>query len=277
MKILAIGSKGMLGQATLDVWADHDVIGLDRPEIDITDSASIRRRLDEYRPEVVINCAAYTAVDQCETDESAADLVNGTAVGYLAKACDIQKIPIVHISTDYVFAGTKADGYQENNPTAPLNAYGRTKEHGERQLFLNTKRAYLVRTSWLYGPHGKNFVQTMLELGRSKPRLQVVHDQHGKPTYTHDLAGFIKSLLIDRAPYGIYHGVNEDVTTWYDFTVAIFQGANIQTPVSPCDSTAFPRPAARPAWSSLINTKRPLLRPWPEALRDYLSELGYGE
>ncbi len=275
MKALVIGARGMLGQAIMSTWPEFDLIGLDRPEIDITKPQEITHALLTYRPNLVVNCAAYTAVDDCETHEAEADRVNGTAVGYLAKACDGQRLPLVHVSTDYVFDGLKDGGYrEEDRPTAPINAYGRTKLHGERQLWLNTKRAWLVRTSWLYGPGGPNFVATMLEVGRTKPNLKVVNDQHGKPTHTRDLSLFLKSLVTDRAPYGTYHGVNESPTTWFDFAVEIFRQAGITTPVKPCSSAEFPRPAPRPTWSILLNTKRPPMRPWPEALRDYLRVMG---
>ena len=276
MKVLVIGAQGMLGQAIMNVFSVHDVVGIDRPNINITRPADIRRALDLYKPHLIINCAAFTAVDDCETKEPEADLVNGTAVGYLARAAEVEKIPIVHISTDYVFSGDKQSGYTEDAAAEiPVNAYGRTKLHGEQQLLRFTKRFYLVRTSWLYGPGGKNFVQTMLDLAKTKSELKVVNDQHGKPTYTVDLANFILELVDSKAPYGIYHGVNEQGTNWYVFASEIFRQAGLQVKVSPCASDEFPRPAKRPSWSILLNTKRPPLRPWPEALRDYLSLLGY--
>lgn len=276
MKVLVLGAQGMLGQAIMSTWPEFDMVGLDRPEIDITKPREATHALVTYRPNLVINCAAMTAVDDIETHEAEADRVNGTAVGYIAKACDAQRIPVVHLSTDYVFEGIKEFGYTESDqPTTPVSAYGRTKLHGEQQLMINTKRYYLVRTAWLYGPGGKNFVQTMLDLAKTKPELQVVNDQHGKPTLTQDLSMFIKSLVTSHAPYGIYHGVNEEPTTWYDFAVEIFRKAGMTTIVKPCATSEFPRPAKRPAWSVLRNTKRPPLRPWTEALRDCLTELGY--
>lgn len=265
----------MLGQAVMSTWPEYDLVGLDLPAIDVTSPASIREQLELYRPQLVINCAAYTAVDQCETDEKKADLVNGSGVGFLAKATNERRIRMVHISTDYVFDGLNPHGYKEDDQTAPVNAYGRTKEHGEQQLFVNSQRAWLVRTSWLYGPDGKNFVTTMLELGQTKKELKVVNDQHGKPTFTHDLSLFIKSLVADHAPFGIYHGVNEDATTWCNFAAAIFRQAGLTVTVKPCTTAEFPRPAKRPTYSTLLNTKRAPLRPWTEALRDYLTKLGY--
>lgn len=285
MKILVIGSNGMLGHAMMDAWFDHEVLGLNLPNFDLTKALQVRHTIATLQPDVVINCAAYTNVDQCETEEALADLINGTGVGYLAKACDAQKVTLVHISTDYVFPGRNRLGYDEQAEPNPVSAYGRTKFHGEQQLWLNTKRAYLVRTAWLFGPLapvtgaglGKNFVQTMLTLGQSKPELKVVNDQYGKPTYTRDLAAFVKRLVIERAPHGTYHGVNEEPTTWYDFAKEIFYQAGITTPIIPCTTEEFPRPAKRPAWGVLLNTKRPSMRSWPEALSDYLLELGYTE
>lgn len=265
----------MLGQAVMRTWSDLEPVGLDLPDLDITNPPAIARALDLYQPTVVVNCAAYTAVDDCETNEQTANRVNGTAVGYLAKACVLRNVRLVHISTDYVFDGNNDKGYREDAPLDPINAYGRSKAKGEREILANAHQFYLIRTSWLYGPGGTNFVMTMLELAKTKPELKVVNDQHGKPTYTNDLAVFIKQLVLDHAPSGIYHGVNEEETTWYDFTCEIFRQTKITTPVMPCTSAEFPRPAKRPAYSTLLNTKRPLMRPWTETLRDYLAELGY--
>lgn len=283
MKTLVTGANGMLGQAVMDTWSDMDPIGFDLPDLDITSPPQIAKILDLYQPSVLVNCAAYTNVDKCEDDELMAGRVNGTAVGFLAKACKLRDIRLIHISTDYVFDGSNGQGYAEDAAIAPVNAYGRTKAKGEREIISNAHQFYLVRTSWLYGPNGKNFVSTMLDLAKtpSSPApsatpsqaggvIKVVNDQHGKPTYTRDLAIFIKQLVLDHAPSGIYHGVNEEQTTWYDFTREIFKQAGVKTPVSPCTSDEFPRPAKRPTWSTLLNTKRPKVRPWVEALADYL-------
>lgn len=275
MKALIVGANGMLGQAVMKTWSDMDPVGLDLPDFDITNPSQIAHTLDLYSPNILVNCAAFTAVDACEEQELLAGRVNGTAVGFLAKACALRDVRMIHVSTDYVFDGTSARGYIESDQTAPVNAYGRTKARGEHELMANAHQYYLVRTSWLFGSGGKNFVSTMLELAKTKPELKVVHDQHGKPTWTNDLAVFMKQLVLDRAPTGIYHGVNEGETTWFDFTQEIFRQAGVTTPLTACTSAEFPRPAKRPEWSTLINSKRPLLRPWSEALRDYLSELGY--
>ena len=286
MKVLVTGANGMLGQAVMDIWSDFDPIGFDLPDLDITNPPAMAKILDLYKPTIVVNCAAYTAVDKCETDELMANRVNGTAVGFLAKACKLRDIRLIHISTDYVFDGQNDQGYAEDATIAPINAYGRSKAKGEHEIVSNAHQYYLVRTSWLYGHGGKNFVSTMLDLAKTPPApgatppqaggvLKVVNDQHGKPTYTPDLALFLKQLVIDRAPSGVYHGVNEEETTWYEFTREIFKQAGMTNTVEPCSSDEFPRPAKRPMYSTLLNTKRPKMRPWREALRDYLSEIGY--
>lgn len=278
MSVLVLGSRGMLGSAFLEVLASEvptkEVVALDLAELDITNPEEVQRKLLELHPDLIINCAAYTDVDGAETNEALANQVNGQAVGHLAAAAKGLGATIVHFSTDYVFDGQSPDGYTENAGLKPLNAYGRSKALGERLLQEKTDRSYLIRTSWLYGPNGKNFVQTILKLGREKPELKVVNDQHGKPTFTRDLVRFVLKLLADKVPYGIYHGVNEPATTWFDFTREIFRLADIRTPVSPCTSAEFPRPAKRPIFSQLKNTKRLLLRPWQQALYDYLQEIG---
>ncbi len=294
MKTLVTGASGMLGQAVMETWSDLDPIGFDVQDLDITSPPQIAKILDLYQPNVVVNCAAYTAVDKCEEDEFLAGRINGTAVGFLAKACKLRDIRLIHISTDYVFDGKNEKGYREDGALDPVNAYGRSKAKGEHELITNAHQYYLVRTSWLYGPNGKNFVTTMLELAKTPATpgatpsrdklgagsqaggvLKVVNDQHGKPTYTRDLAVFLKQLVLTHAPTGIYHGVNEEETTWFDFTKEIFRQTGTKIQVESCKSSEFPRPAKRPEWSTLLNTKRPLMRPWKEALRDYLSEIGY--
>lgn len=275
--ILLLGSCGMLGTAFQELFAStpqKNVVAWDKEELDITDDKAVQAALAELKPDIVVNCAAYTDVDGAETNEELANRINGDAVGFLAHACKAASATLVHFSTDYVFDGENADGYAEDAPLAPINAYGRSKALGEKLLQNNTDRFYLVRTSWLYGLNGRNFVATMLKLGREKPELKVVNDQHGKPTSTRDLAVFAWQLVADAAPFGTYHGVNEPETTWFDFTDEIFRLANIQTPIEPCTSAAFPRPARRPTWSSLRNTKRSLLRPWHDALYDYLKDSG---
>lgn len=275
MKILIIGSGGMLGQDLMTVLAPYEPIGLDRAELDLTDIESVKQKFDEIEPEIVINASGYTAVDAAETPEGQQEAIaiNGMAVGMLAELCAKRDIPLVHFSTDYVFDGKKVDEYKETDKALPLNQYGKSKLLGENLIQKHATKFYLIRTSWLYGEHGKNFVQTMIDLGKSGKQLTVVNDQIGKPTWTYDLAESVLTLLVEHRPYGIYHLVNEDAVSWYDFAVEIFQQLQMEVEVLPVSSQDFVRPARRPRNSALANTKFPLLRSHKDALRQYLSAL----
>lgn len=274
---LIIGAKGMLGQDLVKVFSadkNYDVIAWDLENLDITNKNDVFEKIGKLKPKIIINAAAYTDVDRCE-DMAKKDLcmkVNGEAVGYLASCASKLNAILVHYSTDYVFSGKKQEGYKEDEKEiAPINFYGKSKALGEKKLKENTKKFYLIRTSWLYGKGGRNFVDTMLKLSKTKKELKVVNDQHGKPTYTLDLAKKTKELIDKNLPYGIYHITNEGETTWFSFAKKIFELAKINVKVIPCTSAEFPRPASRPAYSSLINTKLSPLRPWKEALKEYLA------
>ncbi len=275
-KLLIIGNRGMLGQDLMTQFgADkkYEVKGIDREDIDITNRLNVLQKIEEIKPNIVINAAAFTAVDNCEKLEFKKTCfdVNGYGVGYLASACKKAGATLVHFSTDYIFAGDKAEGYKEDERNfAPVNIYGESKLLGEQELQKNTDKFYLLRTAWLYGKNGKNFVDTMLELAKKMPKLKVVDDQHGKPTYTVDLAKKTKEILENNAPFGIYHITNEGETTWCGFAKKIFELAGVKIEVLPVTSAEFPRPAKRPAYSALINTKLPKMRKWEEALEEYL-------
>lgn len=278
-RVLVTGARGMLGQALGHSRPDGVVLlPTDVDELDITDETSVGRALAELRPDAVINAAAYTAVDRAEEDEAVALAVNGTAVGILGRACAAVGVPMVHVSTDYVFDGTLAEGasYREDDPTAPLSAYGRTKLAGEQALAASGARAWTVRTQWLYGLGGPNFVETMLKLAVDRDVLTVVDDQVGSPTSTHSLAPLLWSLLQVQPPTGLYHGVNRGACSWFDFARAIFEGAGVDVRVDPVPTSAFPRPARRPARSVLATDKlRDALGvdipTWRSALDDYLA------
>lgn len=274
--ILLLGARGMLGSAFRDAFAAarKDVLAFDREDLNIADRQAVNKTFARTKPGLVINCAGSADVDGAETHAELAMTINGEAVGILAEAAERIHAPIMHFSTDYVFDGTAKEPYPEDATPNPINVYGRSKLLGEELLQKHTARFYLIRTSWLYGSHGKNFVQTILTLGRERPLLRVVNDQHGKPTYTRDLVRFASALLEEQASFGVYHGVNESETTWFDFSREIFRLAGMQTSVEPCASDQFPRPARRPPRSSLRNTKRSFLRPWQEALYEYLAEIG---
>lgn len=274
--VLITGAGGMLGQAMLEAWSDRSPIGLDRQQLDVTDPEAVDRTIQRHRPVVLINCAAMTNVDECETRQAEAEAVNGIAVGSLARAAQAIGATFVHFSTDFVFDGRQVDGYDEQMvPKNPVNVYGLTKLHGEQALQSLQTEAFLVRTAWLYGRGGKNFVDTMLRLGRERTTLRVVNDQTGNPTLTNDVAQFVRHLVDDRAPSGLYHAVNEGSVNRAEFAERIFREAKLSTRVQSCSSAEYPLPARRPSWSRLINTKRPPLRHWSAALRDYLTGLGY--
>ncbi len=270
-KILLTGSAGMLGSALREVLArGHEVLALGKSELDITDSKAVEEKIAELKPDVVVNAAAYTAVDACEEQEELATQINGEAVGYLAAACQQSGAKLIHFSTDYVFDGENAKGYAEDAPPNPVNAYGRSKLAGEQAILKSGCEFVIIRTSWLYGPNGKNFVKTMLELGQKQTEVKVVADQTGCPTYTVELAEAVGGLVAS-GETGIYHLTNTSSTTWADFATEIFRLADLNAKVMPIKTAEYPRPAARPTCSVLVNTKRPPLRPWQAALAEYLA------
>lgn len=272
MTWLVIGSRGQLGSDLVDLLGGR-AVGLDVPDVDITDPASMAQVMADVAPDVVVNCAAYTAVDAAETDEATADLVNGTGPGIVARACPAARL--IHVSTDYVFDGTATTPYAEDAMPAPRSAYGRTKLRGEQQV-LTHPDAYVVRTAWLYGANGANFVKTMLNLEQTHDTLSVVDDQVGQPTWSRDLAAQLIRLGESGAAPGVYHGTNSGRTSWFGFTRRIFEliGADPQR-VQPTTTEAFPRPAPRPAFSVLgydrwARAGLAPMRPWDEALADAL-------
>ncbi|QKW00472.1 dTDP-4-dehydrorhamnose reductase [Streptomyces sp. NA02536] len=278
---LVTGAGGMLGQDVLARLAEagERATALDRAALDLTDAAAVRRALERHRPAVVVNCAAWTAVDDAETREVEALAVNGDGPARLADACARTGAVLLHVSTDYVFAGDATAPYAEDAPTAPRSAYGRTKLAGERAV-LNTlpDRGYVVRTAWLYGTGGANFVRTMIRLEGQREKLDVVDDQRGQPTWSADLAGLLLALgrgaLAGTAPPGVYHGTSSGETTWYGLTREIFRllGADPDR-VHPTTSEAFVRPAPRPAYSVLGHDRFAAagvapLRDWRAALAE---------
>lgn len=275
MKVLIFGSKGMLGSDLMEVFSEYQPVGVDRDTIDIRDTPAVFSLLEEVVPQVVINASGYTAVDAAEKEgKEEAAAVNGAAVGDLATLCAKRGTPLVHFSTDYVFDGRKRkEGYKEADEPHPINAYGASKFLGEQLLQQATEQFYLIRSSWLFGLHGKNFVTTMLEAAKKGETLKVVNDQIGKPTFTRDLAESTLTLLLEQRPHGIYHIVNEDSLSWYDFAVEIFLEAGVHVDIAPVSSEEYRRAARRPRNSTLVNTKFPPLRSHREALRNYLSLL----
>ncbi|WP_443060210.1 dTDP-4-dehydrorhamnose reductase [Streptomyces sp. NBC_00444] len=256
---LVTGAGGMLAQGVLGRLAEagEQVVALDRAALDLTDRIAVQQALELHRPALVVNCAAWTAVDDAETREAEALAINGDGPAHLAAACASTGTVLLHVSTDYVFAGDAEEPYAEDAPTAPRSAYGRTKLAGE-QAVLKTlpEHGYVVRTAWLYGTGGPNFVRTMIRLAGERETLDVVNDQRGQPTWSADLAGLLLALgcgaLAGTAPAGVYHGTSSGETTWYGFTREIFRLLGTDPDrVRPTTSEAFVRPAPRPAYSVL--------------------------
>lgn len=275
MKVVILGAGGMLGTDLMQVFRQFEPIGFNRTELDICDRNRVDATLADLRPDFVINASGYTAVDAAETVDGRTEamLVNGTAVGALAEVCHGLSVPLVHFSTDYVFDGGRRMGYKENDRPAPINMYGESKFKGEQLLQKATDRFYLIRTSWLYGHHGKNFVTTILDKARTGEELKVVNDQFGKPTWTLDLAESVMTLLLETRPFGIYHLVNEGVVNWHEYASEICEIADLSVSIAPVSSSEFPRAAKRPAYSALVNTNFPLLRHHSVALRNFIQTM----
>ncbi|KQQ29111.1 NAD(P)-dependent oxidoreductase [Frondihabitans sp. Leaf304] len=267
----------MLGTDLVEALFGRDVTVLGRADLDVTDRAAVLDAVEGH--DVVFNAAAYTKVDDAETHEDEALLVNGTAVELLAEATATHGAKLVTVSTDYVFDGQATEPYAETTPLDPLNAYGRTKAAGEiAALAVNPAGAYVVRTAWLYGQHGPNFAATMLRLAASHDTVTVVNDQVGQPTWTSDLAAQLVALVDADAPAGIYHGTNSGRASWFDFARAVFSEAGLDPErVLPTDSAAFVRPAPRPAFSVLGHDAWAAaglapMRSWQEALAQASAE-----
>jgi len=284
-KILVLGAKGMLGQVIVqEFFSDkkYQVIAWDKEDLDITDSYKAIKAIKVIKPKIIINVAAYTDVDGAERDKDLAMKINGESVGILASASNKIGALFIHISTDYVFRGDRKEGYREDDiPENPLNVYGKSKLLGEKLLLKMAKEGldyYLIRTSWLFGHKGKNFVDTMLKLAEKNSQLQIVNDQHGKPTYAKDLAKMIKYMLKSKVDSGIYHFTNEPCQTWYNFVKLIFKIKKEINPrfkipkIVPVKTEQFPRPAKRPKYSILLNTKLPEGRNIKETLREYFKK-----
>ncbi len=276
-RILVTGARGMLGQDLVPYLEQkgHQVLAVDLKELDITKSEAVQSFFTTQRPQIVIHGAAYTAVDKAESDAATAYLVNGYGTQNIAVACKAVDAAMVYISTDYVFNGTQQQPYLPLDPTAPLGVYGRSKLMGEWAVQGILERYFIVRTSWLYGQHGKNFVDTMIHLAQTQEELKVVADQKGSPTWTMTLAGALEQL-IQTDQYGIHHCSDEGTCTWFDFAQEILRQKGLTTPVRPVTSAEFIRPAPRPQYSlldksSLHNLGIPLAD-WRESLSQYLAE-----
>ena len=258
MKILITGANGMLAKEVKSQFEDgNELICTDVAELDITNEKQVMDFIDNLKPDYIINCAAYTAVDNAEDNEPIAEKVNAEGPTNLARAAQAVDCTLVHISTDYVFDGEKDvnDSYTEEEPVAPVTVYGATKARGEKGVTENCSKYYIFRTAWLYGTGGNNFIKTMIRLGNDRQEVNVVNDQHGSPTYAVDLASIVKQAIDKKIPYGIYHATNQGFTTWYEFTKKIFELANINCKVNPVTSEEFASKAKRPKNSQLSKEK----------------------
>lgn len=257
--ILITGCNGQLGnemQLLAAQYTQFNYFFTDVAELDITDEQAVVNYVVAHEIDCIVNCAAYTAVDKAEENESFCNVLNNLAPGYLAQAVQQRGGSMIQVSTDYVFDGTHHTPYTEEEPTCPASAYGRTKLEGEKAVMKNCSHAMVIRTAWLYSTFGNNFVKTMLRLGREKEQLGVIFDQVGTPTYARDLAKAIFAAITQGVVPGIYHFSNEGVISWYDFTKAIHRIAGINTcHVLPLHTSEYPTPAARPHYSVLDKTK----------------------
>ena len=275
MRWLVTGASGQLGHHLLTRLGGEDVVGLSRAELDITDAAAVAEALDTHRPDVVLNAAAYTAVDAAESDEATALAVNGTGPATVAAALRDRPGRLVHISTDYVFSGEHDVPYEPGDPVGPRTAYGRSKLAGERAVCAALpERAWIVRTAWVHGGPGRNFVSTMLRLEAERETLTVVDDQIGSPTWAGDLAAALVELGRSDVPGGTLHFANAGQGSWFDLARAVFEerGAD-PSRIQPISSDQFPVPAPRPAWSVLssaawVRAGLSAPRPWREAVVD---------
>jgi dTDP-4-dehydrorhamnose reductase len=275
MKLLVTGAAGMLGRDVMLAAgnAGHDVVGFGRAELDITDAAALAKKFDLERPDVVINCAAWTDVDGSEAAEEAAFAVNGIGAGNVAAAAATVGASVVYVSSDYIFDGVKGVPYVESDQPAPLSAYGRTKLAGEEATVAANKRHFVVRSAWLFGIGGPNFVETMLRLAGSGNEVLVVRDQVGSPTYTWHLAyGIVR--LIEGIEFGIHHMAAAGQCSWYEFAREIFEQAKVECKVLSITTEEFGRPAPRPPFSALTSQREHAIRlpSWQDGLAGYLAQ-----
>ena len=281
MKVFVTGVKGQLGFDVMNELEKQGLegIGVDIDEMDITDADQVNKVIKEAAPDAVIHCAAYTAVDAAEDNEEICRKVNAQGTENIAKVCEELDIKMMYISTDYVFNGQGERPWEPDDEREPLNVYGQTKYEGELAIEEHVKKFFTVRIAWVFGVNGKNFIKTMLNLGKTHDHLTVVDDQTGSPTYTYDLARLLVDM-IQTDKYGRYHATNEGLCTWYEFACEIFKQAGMNVSVAPVSSDEYPAKAKRPSNSRMDKSKLTAngftpLPTWQDALSRYLKEIEY--
>ena len=284
MKILVTGANGMLAKEVKEKFEkENEIIATDVAELDITNEEAVSNFINATKPDYIINCAAYTAVDKAEENYELADKINGDGPMNLAKAAKKTGAKLVHISTDYVFGGDLdiTKDYKEDDAKAPVTVYGKTKLHGEEGIIANMDEYYIFRTAWLYGVGGNNFVKTMTKLGSTRDEINVVSDQHGRPTYAKDLTEIIYQAIEKKIPYGIYNATNEGYTTWYEFTKEILAEQGIECKINPVTTDEYIEmmkitQAKRPFNSQMSKAKLEScgikVPEWKDGLKRYLEE-----
>lgn len=278
MTVLITGGNGQLGTELKKLLDEQGVnyISADAKEMDITDSATVDKFVAKVKPEVIYHCAAYTAVDKAEDEgKELNQLINVDGTANVAKAAEANNATIVYISTDYIFDGNKKTEYKVDDVPNPQNEYGRAKYEGELEIQKYASKYYIIRTSWVYGEFGANFVFTMQKLAKTHPKLTIVDDQYGRPTWTRDLAEFMTFIVEKKAEYGVYHFSNDNSCTWYEFATEILKDIDVE--IAPVDSSAFPQKAKRPEHSIMDLSKTKALAyqipTWQDSLKNMLNSL----
>ena len=276
MKVLVTGVRGQLGYDVVNELEKRGIeaIGVDIQEMDITSAESVNTVIGEAAPDAVIHCAAYTAVDAAEDNAELCRKVNAEGTQNIANMCKTLDIPMIYISTDYVFDGQGERPWEPDDERNPLNVYGQTKYEGELAVQNTLEKYFIVRIAWVFGVNGKNFVKTMLNLGKTRDHLTVVNDQFGSPTYTYDLAKLLVDMVLTDK-YGFYHATNEGICTWYEFACEIFRQAGLDVKVDPVSADQYPAKAKRPSNSRMSKEKLTengfeKLPAWQDALQRYL-------
>ena len=275
MRVLVTGADGQLGSDVMLELQKQGLtaVGTTIRECDLTREEQVRLWMTSQQPDAIVHCAAYTAVDKAEKERELCFRVNGEGSRFVAEVAEEMGAKLLYVSTDYVFDGTNSEPYETHEPTNPLNAYGASKLEGELQVQKACSKTFVVRTSWVFGQHGHNFVKTMQRLSQSRDSLSVVSDQIGSPTYTPDLAKLLVSM-IQTEHYGTYHATNEGVCSWFEFAREIFEQTQAEVELSPIPTSDYPTPAQRPLYSVLSKASLEphffRLPPWQDALREFL-------